>query len=117
MRRELYDAMNREEILSALLCTIDETGLWMLATLRVANKPVAKNYLREITNKRYIETKMQPEEKILIPSRYILDITIAKLEGAALIKVERVGQTRLYQLTALGNEIIKFREIMRNGVN
>ncbi|NUU74672.1 cell division protein FtsZ [Paenibacillus xylanilyticus] len=109
--------MNREEILNALLCTIDETGLWMLATLRVANKPVAKSYLRDITNKRYIETKIQPEEKKLIPSRYSLDITTAKLEGAALIEVDRVGQTRFYKLTTLGNEVIKFREMMRNGVN
>lgn len=105
--------MNREEILTVLLNNIEETGLWMLATLKVAGKPVSKTNLRDQTNKRYFEKK----EKSLISSRYTLDIFTAKLEGAGLIAVEKVGQVRLYQLTLLGNEIIKFRENERSGVN
>ncbi|OUM87557.1 MAG: hypothetical protein BAA01_06610 [Bacillus thermozeamaize] len=102
--------MTREQILTKLLEHIGD-GLWMLAALAKAGKPVNKERLKELTNNHY-RLKRQ-EGELPIRSRHTLDLLAARLEGAALVDVEGVGRAKMYTLSELGWELIRFREQMK----
>jgi hypothetical protein len=102
--------MNREEILHDLMENIRE-GLWVLAALKKAKKPVSKEKLGEATNAHY--RQVWPDQPPLIPSRHALDILLARLEGGALVSRMEIGRNRMYSISRLGKEIILFREEQR----
>lgn len=99
--------MNREEILQALLDHVKE-GLWVMAALKKAQKPVSKEKLREATNAHY--RQVWPSKPPLIPSRHALDMILSRLEGGGVVSIEEMGRNKMYSLSRLGKEIILFRE-------
>ncbi len=103
--------MSREAILNALLSatTENENMMWMLAALRIANRPVQKEQLRDVTNALY--KKIHPQaEQIPIRSRHLLDEAAAMLEGAALVHVAEVAKSKQYTLSPLGKELLNYRQ-------
>lgn len=102
--------MTREAILEELLkATIEnENMMWMLAALKMADRPVQKEQLRDVTNELY--KKIHPEvEELPIRSRHLLDEAAAMLEGAALVQVAEVAKSKRYTLSLLGQEVLNYR--------
>lgn len=102
--------MNREDILHDLLENVQE-GLWVLAALKKAQKPVSKENLGKATNAHY--RQVWPDQPPLIPSRHALDMMLARLEGGALVNRVEIGRNRMYSISRLGKEIIAFRKDQR----
>lgn len=105
--------MSREAILDMLLsATVEhENMMWMLAALRVANRSVQKEQLRDVTNALY--KKMHPDveqDQLPIRSRHLLDEAAAMLEGAALVQVAEVAKSKRYTLSLLGKELLDYRQ-------
>lgn len=105
--------MTREQILERLLLQVGD-GLWMMAALKIAGKPVNKERLRDLTNNHF-KNKAEDSEQALICSRHMLDQMTARLEGAGLVETFDLGRAKMYTLSELGNEIIKFREQWKRG--
>jgi hypothetical protein len=101
--------VTREQILTRLLKQIGESGLWMMGALQKAGKPMPKERLRIITN----EHRRAQEEGDMIRSRHTLDQISSKLEGAGMIDIECIGRTKMYTLSDLGEELIRFRKEQR----
>jgi len=97
--------MTREQILRKLLAHVGD-GLWVMAALALYGRPINKERLRQLTNDHY-RAKRGDE---LIKSRHTLDQLTARLEGAALVDVHGVGRAKMYTLSDLGQELIRFRE-------
>ncbi|CAG7636058.1 hypothetical protein PAESOLCIP111_03735 [Paenibacillus solanacearum] len=107
--------MTREQILERLLVKVGD-GIWVLATLMKAGKPINKERLKELTNHHFSLKKH--DDAPPIRSRHTLDQIAARLEGAGLVDVQAIGRTRMYQLSELGHEVIKFRDqYLQRGVN
>ncbi|EES72627.1 hypothetical protein ACL02P_24050 [Paenibacillus sp. MB22_1] len=105
--------MSREAILDALLSATaeNENMMWMLAALRMAERPVQKEQLRDVTNALY--KKIHPDveqEKLPIRSRHLLDEAAAMLEGASLVQVAEVAKSKRYTLSPLGEELLNYRQ-------
>ncbi|MDY7989835.1 hypothetical protein UY286_05065 [Paenibacillus polymyxa] len=103
--------MSREAILTALLSATagNENMMWMLAALRMANHPVQKEQLRDVTNALYKQIHPQAEQ-MPIRSRHLLDEAAAMLEGAALVHVAEVAKSKRYTLSQLGKELLNYRQ-------
>lgn len=99
--------MNREEILNQLLLNLGD-GIWGMAILKREGIPINKEKLRDLVNEYYKEKKNVSTN--LINSRHTLDIFAAKLEGAALVQVSDLGRAKVYSLSKLGEELIRYRE-------
>lgn len=99
--------LTREQILERLLAKVGD-GLWVLATLMKAGRPINKERLKELTNDHFSLKKHDGE--LPIRSRHTLDQIAARLEGAGLVDVQVIGRTRMFQLSELGYEVIKFRD-------
>lgn len=52
--------------------------------------------------------KKKKGSELFIPSRYILDLNIARLEGAGLVAVKVYGRTRAYVVSELGYQYFEF---------
>lgn len=103
--------LSREAILNALLSATaeNESMMWMLAALRMANRPVQKEQLRDVTNALY--KQVHPQAELLpIRSRHLLDEAAAMLEGAALVQVAEVAKSKRYTLSPLGKELLNYRQ-------
>lgn len=103
--------MTREEILQNLLEQLGD-GVWGLAILKREGTPINKEKFRDLINDYYQENR-ETDEK-LIKSRHTLDIFAARLEGAGLVRVSELGRAKVYTLSQLGEELIKFRETRKN---
>ncbi|ALP37983.1 hypothetical protein ASL14_19115 [Paenibacillus sp. IHB B 3084] len=103
--------MSREAILNALLSATaeNENMMWMMAALRMANRAVQKEQLRDVTNALYKQFRPQAEQ-LPIRSRHLLDEAAAMLEGAALVHVAEVAKSKRYTLSPLGQELLNYRQ-------
>lgn len=80
---------------------------WFLVILdQESPNPINKELLREKTNELY--SKVKKTEESLINSRYVLDIHTARLEGAGLVNVQKIGKVRMYSITDLGLKLINY---------
>ncbi|GED65596.1 hypothetical protein [Lysinibacillus fusiformis] len=86
----------------------DESS-WLLASLLLEKQFVPKERLWELTNEHYQKEKNNKDKKQLIKSRHYLDNFMYRLEGAALVDVQIIGQARLYKITELGEQVLKFK--------
>lgn len=105
--------MSREAILDSLLLSIyqNENMMWMLAALRVAERPIQKEQLRDVTNALYKQVHPDvDQEQLPIRSRHLLDEAAAMLEGAAMVKVVEVAKSKRYTLSLLGEELLNYRQ-------
>lgn len=106
--------LSREQILKALLTATarNENMIWMLAGLKMSERPVQKEQLRDVTNTIY--KKIHPEaEQLPIRSRHLLDEAAAMLEGAALVDVAEIAKTKQYTVSVLGEELLQYRHDQR----
>lgn len=103
--------ISREAILDLLLSATaeNENMMWMLAALRMVDRPVQKEQLRDITNALYKQIHPQAEQ-MPIRSRHLLDEAAAMLEGAALVHVTEVAKSKQYTLSQLGKELLNYRQ-------
>lgn len=100
-------AMSREEILSLIEENMSLESQLLFSLLRIQSQPIAKEELWKLANvQKKLEGKEEDEKNI--NSRYTLDINIAKLEGAGLVKVKAYGRIRTYTLSRLGQEFVEF---------
>ncbi|SCC24682.1 Uncharacterized protein BCZB5J_02188 [Bacillus cereus] len=102
-------SMSSNEIIDVLCENLNE-GIWALRVL-YAEGAMHKEKLWDCINqyhKEYqIENAKDYEGKKILPSRYSLDIMTARLEGAGLISFKPFGRVRVYEVTNLGNVLIK----------
>lgn len=103
--------LSREQILNELLRAINknENMLWVLAALKMNNRPIQKEQLKEMTNALFMKQRPEAEE-LPIRSRHLLDEAAAMLEGAALVHVAEVAKSKQYTLSDLGNEVLYYRQ-------
>ena len=106
-------------IMEILLENLSEESKFFLFALD-SESYLPKEKLKEIANKNYQllydAQKSNPDkqsnvctiEPPLIQSRHGLDIHTARLEGAGLVTVEKIGQARVYKITDLGKMLLKF---------
>lgn len=105
--------MSREAILDSLLLSIyqNENMMWMLAALRMAEHPIQKEQLRDVTNALYKQVHPDvDQEQLPIRSRHLLDEAAAMLEGASMVKVAEVAKSKRYTLSPLGEELLNYRQ-------
>lgn len=82
-----------------------------MAALAKAGKPVNKERIKELTNNHFL--LIRKDQELLIRSRHTLDLLVARLEGAGLVDVDGVGRAKMYKLSELGKELIRFREQLK----
>lgn len=80
---------------------------WILAVLLDEDRFVPKEELWQLVNTRY--QQKTSGSKTLIKSRHFLDNFMYRLEGAALVDVQKIGQVRLYEITPLGDAVLKYK--------
>lgn len=101
-------SMSSSEIID-VLCENLNDGIWALRVLYAEgamNKEKLWDYINQYHKDYQIENEKIMRVKIL-PSRYALDIMTARLEGAGLISFKAIGRVRIYDVTDLGNVLIK----------
>lgn len=84
--------------------TIEST--WILAVLIEEKRYVPKEELWQLVNERHKDKKNT--DRLLIKSRHYLDNFMNQLEGAALVNLQKIGQVRLYEITPLGETVLKY---------
>ena len=84
--------------------TVEST--WILAVLLDEKRFVPKEELWQLVNDCHAQKK--GSQLPLIKSRHYLDNFMYRLEGAALVNLQKIGQARLYQITPLGEAVLKF---------
>lgn len=99
-------------IMEILLENLSEESKFFLFALD-SESYLPKEKLKEIANKNYQllyekQSNVCTIEPPLIQSRHGLDIHTARLEGAGLVTVEKIGQARVYKITDLGKMLLKF---------
>lgn len=93
-----------------ILCENLNDGIWALRVLYnegAINKEKLWDYINQYHKEYQIENEKDYDGKKLLPSRYGLDIMTARLEGAGLISFKPIGRVRIYEVTNLGNVLIK----------
>ncbi|MGE7692301.1 hypothetical protein ACQKMI_24375 [Lysinibacillus sp. NPDC097214] len=103
--------MQETDFLDILLENLSIESKWFLFILLQEGKPINKALLNDMANESYAKKqseKEQPTNELLIPSRHLLDIHTARLEGAGLVKVEKLGRIRMYSITDLGEKLINY---------
>lgn len=104
--------MHEKDFLEILENNLSEESTWFLVILFEAGKPINKALLNDMANEAYAERqskKGQSTTEILIPSRHLLDIHTARLEGAGLVEVEVLGRIRMYSITELGKKLLNYK--------
>lgn len=86
---------------------LTEESKWLLASLLLEKQFVPKERLWELANMHY-QAEKGKQDKQLIKSRHFLDNFMHRLEGAALVDLQKIGQARLYKITPLGEQVLKF---------
>jgi hypothetical protein len=103
-------SMSSSEIID-VLCENLNDGIWALRVLyaegAMKNKEKLWDYINQYHKDYQIENEKDYEGKKILPSRYALDIMTARLEGAGLISFKAIGRVRIYDVTDLGNVLIK----------
>lgn len=102
-------SMSSSEIID-VLCENLNDGIWALRVLYAEgamNKEKLWDYINQYHKDYQIENEKDYEGKKILPSRYALDIMTARLEGAGLISFKAIGRVRIYDVTNLGNVLIK----------
>lgn len=97
-----------ENIIQLLQERLTVESRWLLASLLIEKQFVPKERLWELANEHFHKQKGN-NDKPLIKSRHFLDNFMHRLEGAALVDVQKVGQARLYKITSLGEHVLKFK--------
>lgn len=72
---------------------------------------IPKVKLQKMTNTLYQE-KTQSEAE-LINSRFTLDVSTARLEGAGLVDVDVYGRVRFYKLSPMGLDFLNYHQSKR----
>lgn len=98
-----------EDIIHQLHERLTTESRWLLAILILEKQQVPKERLWELANEHY-QKETGNKESQLIKSRHFLDNFMHRLEGAALVNVQRIGQARLYEITSLGEHVLKFKK-------
>lgn len=103
--------MQEIEFFDILLENLSNESKWFLFILQQEEQPINKELLKDMANESY--SKRNTEKGItssepLIPSRHLLDIHTARLEGAGLVQVQKVGRIRMYSITPLGKKLLKY---------
>ncbi|MBU7595900.1 cell division protein FtsZ [Metabacillus halosaccharovorans] len=101
--------MTKEEILDILKERLGD-AIYILIVLKEG--PLLKEQIKERANE-YYKSKGNNNSD-LIPSRHILDIYTARLEGAGLVNVREIGRARVYERSQLAEVLtnhIKLRPI------
>jgi hypothetical protein len=102
---------DREEFLEILSNNLSLESKWFLWALMNQKDAVHKEELRNMANSGYREHKTRTGETNpppLVSSRHGLDIHTARLEGAGLVSVKEIGRVRMYSLTKIGEELLKY---------
>lgn len=102
----------REEFLEILAQNLSNESKWFLWALMKEKDALHKEKLKDIANMGYREM-LKSEGKdatgaALVSSRHGLDIHTARLEGAGLVKVQEIGRIRMYSLTKLGEDLLRY---------
>ncbi len=103
--------LQETEFLEILRENLTEESKWFLFILLQEGKPINKALLNDMANEAYAKRQYergQSTSELLIPSRHLLDIHTARLEGAGLVKVEKLGRIRMYSITALGEKLLNY---------
>lgn len=74
----------------------------LLFTTVYQHSPIAKEELWKSANQHYRLRETNEMKKDFIASRYVLDLHIARLEGAGLVDVKIYGRIRTYSISPLG---------------
>jgi hypothetical protein len=100
----------REGFMNILAQNLSEESKWFLWALLKEKRPLHKEELRELANAGFRDMNKGESvtETTLVASRHALDIHTARLEGAGLVNVRGIGRVRMYSLTTLGEELLKF---------
>jgi len=94
-----------EKFFEMLAENLSNESKWFLVILEQESpNHLNRELLWEKVNELYAE--YNKSEESLINSRYVLDIHTARLEGAGLVKVEKIGKLRLYSITDFGLKLI-----------
>jgi hypothetical protein len=103
-------SMSSSEIID-VLCENLNDGIWAFYVCYTPegamNKEKLWDYINQYHKDYQIENEKDYEGKKILPSRYALDIMTARLEGAGLISFKAIGRVRIYDVTDLGNVLIK----------
>ncbi|WP_084242425.1 hypothetical protein [Planomicrobium okeanokoites] len=95
-------AHTREDILDILVTRLTDESMLLLGTLMKIKEPIAKEELWRAANQ--VKKSTDPKKENVINSRYTLDTSIARLEGAGLLNVKAYGRIRTYTVSELGYE-------------
>ena len=95
-----------KKVLDSLVKNLSNESKGLLITLFQEKNELKKETLRDLTNHNYL-TKF-PDRPALIPSRFVLDIHCARLEGAGLVEVRHSGRTRYYKITEQGKLLLTY---------
>lgn len=93
------------DIIKILVDNLTFESKWLLGVLIKQNEKIPKEELWKQTNEEY-RKQFPNEEKPLIKTRHFLDTHITRLEGAGLVDLKKVGQTRLYSISELGRIVL-----------
>ncbi len=103
--------MQENEFLDILSEHLSNESKWFLFILQQEGKPINKELLKDMANESFSNRNSEkgiPNNEPLIPSRHLLDIHTARLEGAGLVDVEKLGRIRMYSITSLGKRLLEY---------
>lgn len=96
----------KEDILEILRDRLGD-GIYILIALK--DGPLLKEQIKDHVNETY-QLKVNPNVT-LIPSRHILDIYTARLEGAGLVNVREIGRARMYERSELAEVLTTYMKV------
>lgn len=83
---------------------------FILRTLYKESKPINKLKIATMTNELFSQQAEQYGKKKdtdLIDTRYLLDVSMSRLDAAGLVNIDVVGRVRMYEISDLGIELLK----------
>lgn len=101
--------LTKENIFEIFKVRMSDESKLLFTTLWNNKEAMAKEQLWKAANLQ--KKKIRPDtdqEKDYINSRYTLDISIARLEGAGLLDVKSYGRIRTYTISLLGREFYEY---------
>lgn len=102
-------ALTTENIFETFKVRMTDESKLLFSTLLNNKEAMAKEQLWKAANLQ--KRKSRPDtdqEKDYINSRYTLDISIARLEGAGLLDVKAYGRIRTYTISSLGRDFYEY---------
>lgn len=103
-------SLEKQNIYDILVDNLSTESRWFLFALSKASTSLNKESLRDLANEQH-KLATQGKTNNLIASRHSLDIHTARLEGAGLVEVTEIGRIRMYSITELGKELLKYLTI------